>query len=91
MHGFFVHRGNDEFPQEGGDKWGGKVYPQKIHTQRTGNVEKFCMEIASNNQVAQYASTPTNVLNVWSYLLDFAIVFSLLSLFFLSKIDKDKR
>ena len=70
------------------------MYPVQMvvdNIERTGNVEKFCMEIASNNQVAQYASTPTNVLNVWSYLLDFAIVFSLLSLFFLSKIDKDKR
>lgn len=59
--------------------------------EKSGNVEAFCMEIASNNQVAAYSSDVGNILNIWSYLLDFGVVFIILCLFFLSRIDKDKR
>lgn len=66
-----------------------KLFVQKIEEE--GKVEELCLKAGQATQKVEYASTVDNITSCWFTLLIFAIVFALLALFALRRIDNDKR
>ena len=54
-------------------------------------VDAFCLKMGQESQIADYASTASNIQHNWLMLLIFALVFAIIALLCLSTIDKDKR
>ena len=54
-------------------------------------VDAFCLRMGQESQIADYASTASNIQHNWLMLLLFALAFSFIALLCLSTIDKDKR
>ena len=54
-------------------------------------VNDFCLEVGRNSQIAEYDLTNHNIFRCWGILLLFIIVFALLSILILKRVDKDKR
>lgn len=59
--------------------------------ERQGKVEEFCLKTAESNINPAYESTFSNVAGCWAVLIVFAVVFALLSILVLSRIDNDRR
>jgi len=75
-------------------KWSNMEYeglkPIKIMSE-TIDKETFCMKTAEQSQIADYATTTGNIVNCWMALLLFALIFALITVLALKRIDKDKR
>ena len=54
-------------------------------------VNAFCLKTGEYSQNADYIKTVANIGNCWLHLVGFAILFALLAIFILQRIDKDKR
>ena len=55
------------------------------------SIEEFELNCAKNNQKDEYAKSEKNIYNCWSTMGMFIIVFALLSMLVLGRIDKDSR
>lgn len=70
------------------------IYPvQEItdYISENGHMDTFLMESAKFNQNAEYAYTVAHVEKCWLILLGFAVLFAIVSMLCLERIDKDKR
>lgn len=56
-----------------------------------GGVEAFQYKTGELSPNAEYVSTPDNVASCWAALIFFIVVFALLAVLFLRRIDKDRR
>lgn len=67
------------------------IYELVYYIQNHGMVNDFCLEVGKNSQNMKYATTATNIVTCWIVLLGFTILFAVIAVLFLEKIDKDKR
>lgn len=54
-------------------------------------VDDFNLYVGNNSTIADYAKDLDNILNCWGSLIVFALLFAIIAVIFLKRIDKDKR
>ena len=72
----------------------GGVYPIKQVVEEMwnqGKVEQFNQVVGSYSQKAEYLSSVGNVMGCWANLFLFAVIFALIAILLLEKVDRDKR
>ena len=62
-----------------------------LYVQENGLVNDFCLMIGRNSQNAEYATSLTNIFNCWIALLMYTVLFIVIAVLALERIDKDKR
>ena len=65
--------------------------PRAATMERENRVDEFCLKTAASNFNQDYVSTSSNLAGCWLILLIFVLVFALLSMLVLTRIDYDRR
>lgn len=58
---------------------------------KEGKAQELCFWMGKNSQEPDYARTRGNIMQCWVSLAMFAVIFAVIALLFLERIDKDKR